>query len=74
MLAVGYPIVGSSILPLRLTAEDYLVWLETAVKAARYINNPASEAAALGAIGSVYIRRGERDQAVNVLEQSFRLG
>jgi tetratricopeptide (TPR) repeat protein len=68
-LCSSYPNRGSHLLNLRLHPRERISWLESALSAARKLNNRVDEAASIGNLGIAYGVLGELLRAIEFHEQ-----
>ncbi len=64
---------SGSILNLRLHPRDYILWLDSALTAARQIKNREAEGAHLGNLGSAYLALGDAHRAIEFYEQALAI-
>ncbi len=72
-MANSYAINGINILSLRQHPEKTIRWIDTALIAARMINNQAFEGVHLGNLGNAYYRLGETSKAIKYYDQALSI-
>ncbi len=72
-LAADFPNAGVDCLSLRLHAQEWIAWLETALAIAREIGNRRGEGAHLGNLGLAYFSLGQRERAIEHHEQALAI-
>ncbi|MGV8089129.1 MAG: ATP-binding protein [Methanothrix sp.] len=70
-LCSTYPDAGAYVLDLRLHPREKIRWLETAVAAARQIENKEAEGAHLGNMGLAYADLGDARKAIEFYEKAL---
>ena len=70
-LCKDYPSAGAYVLDLRLTPKQKIAWLETALSAARGLEDKASEGAHLGNLGNAYADLGDARKAIEFYEKQL---
>jgi tetratricopeptide (TPR) repeat protein len=72
-LANAYPNAGFLILDLRLLPREQIRWLETAIVAAKQLNDRRIECSHLGNLGLAYLDQGDSLQAIEFLVRSLAI-
>ena len=70
-LCVRYPDYGANVLLLRQHPRERINWLESALAAARKVNDRRSEGNALGNIGNAYANLGKQRRAIEFHNQAL---
>lgn len=69
----SYPDAGAYLINLRLSPQERIAWLESALKASRILKNDLTSQAHLGNIGLAYLELGEIQTAIDHFEQALQL-
>lgn len=72
-LCVDYPNAGAHLLFLRRTPIEVIPWLESAIEAARILQNSEFEATHLGNLGNYLMAIGQRHEAIEKYQQALDL-
>ena len=72
-LGSAYPDAGAYCLTLRQHPGEQIVWLETAVTAARLLKNRRNEGMHLGNLGNAYYSLGQVERAIEYYEQALEI-
>lgn len=72
-LCSSYPDAGAYVLDLRLHPRERIRWLETALAAARQMNDRNSEGVHLGNLGSAYADLGDARKAIEYYQQALAI-
>ncbi|HPO12581.1 MAG TPA: tetratricopeptide repeat protein [Candidatus Hydrogenedentes bacterium] len=72
-LCSEYPDAGTCYIDRHLHPKDRIVWRETAVKAARKLNDRAAEGRHLGSLGVAYADLGDSHKAIEYFEQRLNI-
>jgi tetratricopeptide (TPR) repeat protein len=72
-LCSEYPDGGAYFLPLRLPSRERIVWLESALAAARRLGNRAAEGSHLNNLGLAYWEQGDARRAIGCHERNLEM-